>query len=69
MFNEDVFQLKEPSLVRWLSYFHAVDVLIKHFSVLTVELEGAWRERKDYAAKGVFHNLILCSCEFLHSDR
>lgn len=55
MFDDDIFQLKEPSLVRWLTYFFAVDVLIKHFTVIAVELEGAWREHKDMAAKGAYH--------------
>ena len=62
MFDDDVFQLKEPSTVCWLSYFFAVSVLIKHYSVTLIELECAWREHNDYVAKGACHNMVACFC-------
>lgn len=63
MFDEDAFQLKEPCLVRWLSYFHAVKVLVDHYRVIVVELEGAMREHGDNFAKGAFEKL----CSYLSS--
>jgi len=59
MFNNGTVRLKEPSLVRWLSYRDSSLVLIKNFAVVLIELEAAWRGHKDDHAKGVPFS-VLC---------
>jgi len=63
--SEATVRLKEPSLVRWLSYFHAVRILIENYIVLLIELEGAWRQYKDdyaHGASATLYLLSLCVC-------